>query len=212
MYPGSSGTRNLRDNLSDLKAQVAANKKGIDLITELIDEYSLLVVQAYMNHIQTNAELAVRDMLREIGSKTKERTGRTVLSAVDYMDDGTPICLTVSITDDGGAVFDFTGTGPEVYGNCNAPRAIILSAIIYCLRCMVGHDVPLNQGCLKPIQLTIPSHTILSPSETAAVVGGNVLTTQRLVDVIFRAFETCAASQVGLLTLNVWTSVLNMES
>ena len=145
MYPGSSGTRNLRDNLSDLKAQVAANKKGIDLITELIDEYSLVVVQAYMNHIQTNAEIAVRDMLKEIGSKTLERTGRTVLSAVDHMDDGTPICLSVSISDDGSAVFDFTETGPEVYGNCNAPRAIILSAIIYCLRCMVGHDVPLNQ-------------------------------------------------------------------
>ena len=144
-YPGSSGTRNLRDNLSDLKAQVAANKKGIDLITELIDEYSLVVVQAYMNHIQTNAEIAVRDMLKEIGSGTKERTGRTMLSAVDYMDDGTPIRLSVSIKDDGSAVFDFTGTGPEVYGNCNAPRAIILSAIIYCLRCMVGHDVPLNQ-------------------------------------------------------------------
>ena len=145
-YPGSSGTRNLRDNLSDLKAQVAANQKGIGLITELIDEYSLDVVQAYMNHIQNNAEVAVRDVLMDIATRTKERTGRSVLSAVDYMDDGTPIYLTVSIKEsDGGAVFDFTGTGPEVYGNCNAPRAIIFSAIIYCLRCMVGHDVPLNQ-------------------------------------------------------------------
>lgn len=195
-YPGSTGTRNLRDNLSDLKAQVAANQKGIGLITELIDEYNLDVVQAYMNHIQTNAEVAVRDVLKEIATRTKERVGRSVLTAVDYMDDGTPICLTVSIQEnDGGAVFDFTGTGPEVYGNCNAPRAIILSAIIYCLRCMVGHDVPLNQGCLKPVQLVIPPGTILSPSETSAVVGGNVLTTQRIVDVVFKAFQTCAASQ-----------------
>ena len=162
IYPGSSGTRNLRDNLSDLKAQVAANNKGIALITELIEEYSLDVVQAYMSHIQANAELAVRNMLKEIRSKTKEQTGRTLLSAVDHMDDGTPIgrtllsavdhmddgtpiCLSVCIADDGSAVFDFTGTGPEVYGNTNAPRAIVLSAIIYCLRCMVGYDVPLNQ-------------------------------------------------------------------
>lgn len=145
-YPASSGTRNLRDNLSDLKAQVAANQKGIGLITELIDEYSLDVVQAYMNHIQNNAEIAVRDVLKEIAVQAKKRTGRSILTAVDYMDDGTPIRLTVSIEEkDGSALFDFTSTGPEVYGNCNAPRAIILSALIYCLRCMVGHDVPLNQ-------------------------------------------------------------------
>lgn len=85
--------------------------------------------------------------------------------------------------------------GHEVYGNCNAPRAVTLSAILYCLRCMVGHDVPLNQGCLAPVKVVLPEHSLLNPSADAAVVGGNVLTSQRVVDVVFRAFEMCAASQ-----------------
>lgn len=172
--------------------QSILSSSGILLVQGLIDYYGLDVVQAYMAHIQENAEVAVRDMLREIAGRVPN--GR--LTAVDHMDDGTAIRLEISIdSDQGSAVFDFTGTGPEVYGNCNAPRAVTLSAIIYCLRCMVGHDVPLNQGCLKPIKVVIPDGTILTPSEVAAVVGGNVLTSQRVTDVIFRAFEVCAASQ-----------------
>ncbi|KAL9974393.1 hypothetical protein ACROYT_G011417 [Oculina patagonica] len=195
-YPGCSGTRNLHDNLSDLKAQVAANHKGIKLIRGLIEEYSLPVVQAYMKYIQHNAEVAVREMLKDIASKTKERTGKTVLSSVDHMDDGSCIKLTISIDEkEGSAVFDFTGTGPEMYGNCNAPRAITFSAIIYCLRCMVKHSIPLNQGCLAPVKVIIPPGSVLDPTETAAVVGGNVLTSQRVVDVVLKAFEVCAASQ-----------------
>ncbi|WAR11990.1 OPLA-like protein [Mya arenaria] len=182
-YPGSSGTRNLHDNLSDLKAQVAANQKGIRLIKGLIDEYGLEVVQAYMAHIQDNAEIAVRDMLREIARKTRARTGTTHLYAQDFMDNGAEINLKINIDEQQGtAVCDFTGSSYEVYGNLNAPRAVTLSALIYCLRCMVGHDVPLNQGCLKPVQVVIPKGSILDPSENAAVVGGNVLTSQRIVD------------------------------
>uniref|UniRef100_A0A0B6ZGC5 5-oxoprolinase n=2 Tax=Arion vulgaris TaxID=1028688 RepID=A0A0B6ZGC5_9EUPU len=195
-YPGSSGTRNLHDNLSDLKAQVAANQRGIKLITELIHEYGLEVVQAYMKYIQENAELAVRDMLKEIARKTKARTGYTKLYAEDFMDHGTKICLHVDINEtEGTAIFDFTGTGFQVHGNTNAPRAITLSAIIYSVRCMVGHDVPLNQGCLAPIKVIMPKGSIIDPSEQAAVVGGNVLTSQRIVDVVFKAFGVCAASQ-----------------
>eukprot|EP00112_Aurelia_sp_Birch-Aquarium-sp1_P015543 Seg3453.3 transcript_id=Seg3453.3/GoldUCD/mRNA.D3Y31 product=5-oxoprolinase protein_id=Seg3453.3/GoldUCD/D3Y31 len=195
-YPGSSGTRNLHDNISDLRAQVAANHKGIQLIQDLIDEYGLKVVQDYMGYIQENAELAVQQMLKEIASKTKARTGKTILSAVDYMDNGSPIKLKISINETKGtAIVDFTGTGHEVFGNINAPKAVTLSALIYCLRCMVGHDVPLNQGCLAPVRTIIPEGSLINPSETAAVVGGNVLTSQRIVDVIFKAFGTCAASQ-----------------
>uniref|UniRef100_A0A182Q3G2 5-oxoprolinase n=1 Tax=Anopheles farauti TaxID=69004 RepID=A0A182Q3G2_9DIPT len=193
---GAPGTRNLSDNLSDLRAQIAANQKGIQLVSELIDAYGLSVVQAYMGHMQQNAELAVRDMLKAIARDTRERTGTTVLEAEQHMDDGTPIRLVVRIDEElGSAVCDFGGTGPEVSGNCNAPRAITLSALIYCLRCMVGHDVPLNQGCLAPIEVIIPPGSILDPSEGAAVVGGNVLTSQRVVDTVFAAFGTCAASQ-----------------
>uniref|UniRef100_A0A7G3ARE1 Putative oxoprolinase n=1 Tax=Lutzomyia longipalpis TaxID=7200 RepID=A0A7G3ARE1_LUTLO len=191
--PGACGTRNLSDNLSDLKAQIAANHKGIQLVGELIDIYGLSVVQAYMNFIQANAELAVSDMLKEIAKKTQHGE---VLEAEERMDDGTPIKLRITINEnEGTAVCDFTGSGPEVIGNCNAPRAITLSALIYCLRCMVGHDVPLNQGCLAPIRVIVPKNSILDPSEGAAVVGGNVLTSQRIVDTILRAFRVCAASQ-----------------
>ncbi|XP_075985169.1 5-oxoprolinase isoform X2 [Anticarsia gemmatalis] len=194
--PGCSGTRNLADNLSDLKAQVAANQRGIQLVGELIDEYGLDVVQAYMTHIQKNAELAVRDMLKEIANNALTKTGSAVLKATEYMDNGTPITLTVTLDKElGSAICDFTGTGVEVWGNLNAPRAITLSALIYCLRCMVGHDVPLNQGCLNPVKVIIPAGSILDPSEGAAVVGGNVLTSQRIVDVVLKAFQVCAASQ-----------------
>lgn len=112
------------------------------------------------------------------------------------MDDGSPIRLKITIDEVvGSAVCDFTGSGYQVHGNCNAPRAVVMSALIYCLRCMVGHDVPLNQGCLNPIQVEIPKNSILDPSEDAAVVGGNVLTSQRIVDVILSAFQVCGASQ-----------------
>ncbi|XP_060532261.1 5-oxoprolinase isoform X2 [Cylas formicarius] len=195
-----AGGRNLQDNLSDLRAQVAANKKGIDLVSELISQYGLGVVQAYMGHIQTNAELAVRDMLREIAKDTAAKTGGgdgvSVLSFVDYMDDGSPISLRVSLDRDSGSAYcDFEGSGPEVWGNCNAPKAVTLSALIYCLRSMIGHDIPLNQGCLAPVRVNIPEGTILNPGDEAAVVGGNVLTSQRVVDVVLGAFEVCAASQ-----------------
>ncbi|XP_025416669.1 5-oxoprolinase isoform X2 [Sipha flava] len=194
--PGSSGTRNLKDNLSDLKAQIAANQKGIYLVTELINSYGLDVVQAYMNHIQNNAELAVRDMLKDIGNTNLLACGLKTLQSIDYLDDGSIIKLSVQINvENGEAIFDFSGTSYEVWGNCNAPKAITLSALIYCLRSMIGYDIPLNQGCLKPIKVIVPSGTILDPSENAAVVGGNVLTSQRIVDVVLKAFNAAADSQ-----------------
>ncbi|KZF20131.1 5-oxoprolinase [Xylona heveae TC161] len=191
-YPGCSGTRCLADNLNDLKAQIAANQKGINLISALIEDYGEEVVQFYMHNIQNNAELSVRNLLKQVSKRFEGKD----LSAVDYMDDGSPIRLKISIdADKGEAVFDFAGTGPEVYGNINAPRAVTYSAIIYCLRCLISEDIPLNQGCMKPIDVRIPPKSFLSPSSRAAVVGGNVLTSQRLTDVILKCFQACAASQ-----------------
>lgn len=191
-YPGCSGTRCLSDNISDLKAQVAANQKGINLITDLINEYDLETVQAYMIHIRNNAEQAVRNLLKDFSKRFEGKD----LWAKDYMDDGSPIELRIKIDPkEGSALFDFEGTGPEMYGNLNAPTSITYSAIIYCLRCLVASDIPLNQGCLTPITVEIPENCFLRPSGTAAVVGGNVLTSQRLTDVILKAFEACAASQ-----------------
>ena len=96
---------------------------------------------------------------------------------------------------DGSAIFDFHGTDKEVYANWNAPKSVTYSAIIYCLRCLVNLDIPLNQGALAPISIQIPSGCFLNPSDDAAVVGGNVMTSQRLCDVILKAFEACSASQ-----------------
>ncbi|CAD5226711.1 unnamed protein product [Bursaphelenchus xylophilus] len=194
--PGCSGSRNLRDNIADLNAQIAANQKGIHLLNELVQSYSLEVVQAYMGHIKRNAETAVRTLLKDTAVKTLKENGRPTLLAEDFMDDGTRIALAVHIDQDtGDATFDFTGTGLQVYSSCNTPPAVRMAAIIYCLRCLIGKDIPLNQGCLEPIQIVVPDGTIISPSEDAAVVGGNVLTSQRLCDVIFKAFKACAASQ-----------------
>lgn len=191
-YPGCSGTRCLGDVESDLRAQIAANQKGVTLIYTMVSEYSLKTVQEYMFHIRDNAELAVRNLLRSVA----KRQGTNELSAVDYLDDGTPIALKVTIdSDKGSAVFDFEGTGPEIYGNLNAPVSVTYSAIIYCLRAMVDQDIPLNQGCLVPITVKLPPGCCLDPSDTAAVVGGNVCTSQRVTDVVLKAFEAAAASQ-----------------
>lgn len=191
-HPGCSGTRCLKDNISDLKAQVAANNKGINLIQSLISEYGLRKVHTYMYAIQNTAERAVRELLKE----TYVKFAGEPLNATDYMDDGTPIVLTVTINnEDGSACFDFTGTGPEVYGNTNAPLAITNSAIIYCLRSLVASDIPLNEGCLAPIKICIPANSLLAPSSSASVVGGNVLTSQRITDVVLKAFGACADSQ-----------------
>ena len=191
-YPECSGTRCLADNMNDLKAQIAANQKGINLISALIDDYGEEIVQFYMRNIQDNAELSVRNLLKAVSKRFENRD----LSAIDYMDDGSPIALKISIDPaKGEAIFDFAGTGTEVYGNINAPEAVTYSAIIYCLRSLISEDIPLNQGCLKPINVLIPKKSFLSPSGKAAVVGGNVLTSQRVTDVILRAFSACAASQ-----------------
>ncbi|GAA5924884.1 uncharacterized protein JCM15063_005758 [Sporobolomyces koalae] len=190
--PGCSGTRCLSDVESDLKAQISANQKGVGLIRLLIKEYSLETVQKYMLWIRDNAELAVRNLLKRVAET--RRTSK--LHAVDHLDDGTPIELTVTINEnEGSAVFDFEGTGPEIYGNLNAPVSVTYSAIIYSLRAMVNESIPLNQGCLVPIDVRLPKGSCLDPSDSAAVVGGNVCTSQRITDVVLKAFGAASASQ-----------------
>ncbi|KAI9327021.1 Hydantoinase B/oxoprolinase [Zopfochytrium polystomum] len=171
--------------------QVAANQRGIALVKDLIQEYGLDVVQAYMDHIRGNAELAVRNLLKDF-AKTQ---GRHV-EAEDYMDDGSTIRLSIAVDEaTGNAIFDFTGTSPEVKIDCSSPSRLLsttIASIIYCLRCLVNLDMPLNQGALQPITFVIPEGSMVCPSETAAVVGGSVLTSQRLCDVILRAFKVAA--------------------
>ncbi|KAL5340304.1 Hydantoinase B/oxoprolinase-domain-containing protein [Aspergillus crustosus] len=188
-YPGCTGSRHIQDNISDLKAQIAANHKGMTLVQALIQEYTLPVVQMYMRAIQSNAELAVRSYLLSTRNKLSSQ-----LFATDQMDNGTLINLAISISPDGSAIFDFTGTGVEMLSNINAPPAITHSAIIYTLRLLIGTDIPLNQGCLAPITVILPKGSFLNPSSGPAVCAGNTQTSQRVVDVILRAFHAAAAS------------------
>lgn len=146
-HPDIVGTRNLIDNLGDFKAQIAANHRGIQLVQGLMEEYSLVYVQAQMKFIQDNAEQSVRYMLGEIAERVENCSDKdeVQVKAEESMDDGSRMRLKLTInktTQE--AVFDFTGTDPEMYGNCNAPRSIASSAIIYCLRCLVNTEIPLN--------------------------------------------------------------------
>jgi 5-oxoprolinase (ATP-hydrolysing) len=129
-----------------------------------------------MRYIQKNAESSVKAMLRELSLKHGLNEIDTVY-AKDSMDDGSTIKLALTINRiEGSAIFDFSGTDEEMLGNCNAPRSITSSAVIYCLRCLVNSEIPLNQGCLNPIKIILPQNSLLNPSARAAVVGGNVET------------------------------------
>ncbi|KAJ9142432.1 Hydantoinase B/oxoprolinase [Pleurostoma richardsiae] len=199
-YPDCIGSNSIHDNLTDLKAQIAANQRGSLLIQELFVEYGTRTVQRYMNAIQATAEIAVRQYLKKVA-----KVHPKPLKAVDFLDDGTEIHLEVRIDSQNGSTdFDFTGTGPETYGNRNAPKCLVYSAIIYALRAMINEDIPLNQGCLNPTNIIIPKNTVLSPSCGAAVYTGNSLTSQRVTDVVFKAFQACAASQGCMNSVQIY--------
>jgi len=189
-----SGSRKPEDNIADLKAQIAANKRGIDLVLELIANYSVEEVLDMMVAVQKAAETAVRSKLKQI-AKERFQDGKPI-TAVDYMDNGLKVKLNINIDPStGDTVFDFTGTSHQSFTNVNAPEAVVSSAVIYTLRSLVNDDIPLNDGCMVPVKLIIPQYSFLKPSEELAVVGGNVLTSQRVTDVILMAFGAQANSQ-----------------
>ncbi|CAD8176335.1 unnamed protein product [Paramecium octaurelia] len=188
-------SREKQDNVQDLKAQIAANNKGIQLIEQLITQEGYEKVDQNMKRIQENGENCVRQMLYEISIKNNLKEIDTIESD-EYMDDGSKINLKLTINrQDRSVIFDFTGTSQQVLGNTNCPVSVTKSAIIYCLRCLVDMDIPLNQGCLNPTQIIIPKNSLLSPNHLCAIVGGNVLTSQRITDLILKCFQATAASQ-----------------
>lgn len=189
--PGCNSTQRLSDNITDLHSFAAANNKGAKLLRKLIEQRGKETVQFYMAAIQSNAEIAIRNFLKRV--RTQYPDGK--LNSVGYMDNSSRICLEVRIREDGSATFDFAGTTPELHGNMNAPRALTYSGIIFCLRAMIGSDIPLNQGCLSPIDVIIPEGCFLNPSADAAVCAGNTHTSQRICDTILQAFEAAAGSQ-----------------
>jgi len=178
--------RHLQQNLADLQAQVAANQRGMQELRSLCDRYGREVVVAYMQFTQDNAAECVRQCLRSLASGTF-RTD---------MDNGS--CLQVQITIDpeqGTALLDFSGTSPQRSDNFNAPLAITKAVALYVFRTLVQEDIPLNEGCLRPITLRIPTGCLLNPTYPAAVVAGNVETSQALANLLYGALGVMAASQ-----------------
>ena len=181
-------SRLLEDNISDLRAQVAANNQGIKLVNELMFEYSQELVLNFMTYIIDNSKHEVEKLISSFDLDE--------LTAEDFLDDGSRIALKISLDKENKkAVFDFTGTQDELENNLNTPIAVVSSAVLYCLRVVLAKDIPLNQGFLLPIDIKIPENSLLNPSLDAAVVAGNVQTSQRIVDVILKAFGICGASQ-----------------
>ncbi|MCH7733101.1 MAG: hydantoinase B/oxoprolinase family protein [Candidatus Marinimicrobia bacterium] len=192
---GQWPVRNLEERIADLKAQVAANQKGISELVRLVAQYGLDTVTAYMSHIQDNATEAMIAALKKL---TRGKPGFEG-SFEDYLDDGTRISVKIRISRKSNSAYkmhiDFSGTDPEMPGNLNAPVAVTKSAVLYVLRTLIDRDIPLNEGCLRPIEIVIPEGSILNPSKNAAVGGGNVETSQRVVDTLYGALGITAASQ-----------------
>lgn len=179
------------ENLADIRAQIAANRTGARELQTMLERYGSGVVLAYMNHIRNAAERKMRAALARLpdGERRFE----------DRMDDGTPIVVTLTKRGET-AVLDFAGTGPVNRGNLNANPAIVRSAVLYCLRCLIDEDIPLNGGVLAPVTIRIPEGILNppahpDPARCPAVIGGNVETSQRVVDVVLGALGLCAASQ-----------------
>jgi 5-oxoprolinase (ATP-hydrolysing) len=178
--------RNPAQNLADLRAQLAANRRGIGELERMMDEFGAPVVKAYMAHIQQNAAAAVEDALATLAD------GRFRWQ----MDGGETIEVAIRVDRAARrAVIDFAGTSAQSPGNLNAPAAICRAAVLYVFRCLVDRDIPLNEGCLAPLELRIPPGSLLNPRWPAAVAGGNVETSQCVVDALLGALGAAAASQ-----------------
>jgi 5-oxoprolinase (ATP-hydrolysing) len=185
--------RNPVQNLNDIKAQIAANEKGVAELRKMVEQFTLPVVKAYMNHVQDNAAESVRRVLDRLHD-----------SEFAYeMDQGTVIKVKIAVDKQKReATVDFTGTSPQQPTNFNAPEPVTRAAVLYVFRVMVDDDIPMNAGCLRPINIVIPKKSMLSPEYPAAVVAGNVETSQAVTDTLFGALGALAAAQGTMNNLN----------
>lgn len=184
--------RNVIQNVADLKAQIAANEKGVQELARMVQQFTLPVVEAYMRHVQDNAEESVRRVIEVLKD-----------SSFEYAtDQGAVIKVKITVDrDNREATVDFTGTSPVQNTNFNAPEPVTRAAVLYCFRVMVDGDIPMNAGCLKPINIIIPDDCMLRPSYPAAVVAGNVETSQHVTNALFGALGVMAASQGSMNNL-----------
>ena len=187
--------RNPEQNIADLQAQVAANNRGVQEIRSMVEQFGLSTVQAYMQHVQDNAERAVRRVVRQL----YEQHGNATLSALVPMDCGAKIQVSILLSADSQAekvaTIDFMGTSSQQKNNFNAPLAVCKAAVLYVFRTLVDAPIPLNAGCLKPLEIVVPDGCMLSPNYPAAVVAGNVETSQAVTDALYGALGVLAASQ-----------------
>jgi 5-oxoprolinase (ATP-hydrolysing) len=183
---GPYPARNPAQNIADLKAQIAACVKGADELKNLCTTQGREVVAAYMGHVQDNAEEQVRRVIGALDDGAFDQE----------MDDGAVIRVRVTVDrQTRSATIDFTGTSPQRPTNFNAPRSVTTAAVLYVFRCLIDTDIPLNAGCLRPLNIIVPEHSLLNPSYPAAVVAGNVETSQAVTDALFGALGVMAASQ-----------------
>jgi 5-oxoprolinase (ATP-hydrolysing) len=178
--------RRPEDNLAELEAMAAANRAGVRLLQGLCEEHGRQAVQVTMRQLQ---QAAAGKVAREIGQLPDGEH-----RFADALDDGTPVSVSLRIRGERMTI-DFAGTGPASPGNLNAPRAVVQAAVIYVLRALVAERIPLNGGCLEPVEVIVPPGSLLDPPPGSAVVGGNVETSQRIVDVLLGALGRVAASQ-----------------
>ena len=171
-------SRNPKTNLADLRAQIAANRKGVDEVARMIENFGLDVVQAYMKHVQDNAEEAVRRVVDALDD------GEYAYET----DSGAVIRVRVRVNrENRSATVDFTGTSPQLASNFNAPFAVVNAAVLYVFRTLVADDIPLNDGCLRPLDIVVPPGSMLAPEPPAAVVAGNVETSQAITGALYAA-------------------------
>jgi 5-oxoprolinase (ATP-hydrolysing) len=190
LQSGRYPVRNVVQNIADLQAQVAANEKGVQELRRMVAHFGLDVVQAYMRHVQDNAEESVRRVLAKMSGSLKDS------SFTLPMDCGARIRVSITIgKDKRSAAIDFAGTSAQLPNNFNAPSAVAMAAVLYVFRTLVDDDIPLNAGCLKPLEVRIPEGSMLRPRYPAAVVAGNVETSQCVTDALYGALGVLAASQ-----------------
>jgi len=190
---GKHPSRNPEQNMADLKAQIAANEKGVQELRRMVEQFGLDVVQAYMRHVQDNAEESVRRVI------TRLKDGSFTLP----LDNGAQIRVAIRVdTRARSAEIDFSGTSPQQENNFNAPTAVCMAAVLYVFRTLVDDEIPLNAGCLKPLKVTIPPGSMLNPNPPASVVAGNVETSTCITNALYGALGVMAAGQC---TMNNFT-------
>ena len=193
LQSGEYPSRNPQQNMADLKAQIAANEKGVQELRKMVDQFGLDVVQAYMRHVQDNAEESVRRVI------TRLKDGDFTLP----LDNGAQIRVAIRVNaKERSAEIDFTGTSEQQLNNFNAPTAVCMAAVLYVFRTLVDDDIPLNAGCLKPLKVIIPAGSMLNPNPPASVVAGNVETSSCITNALYGALGVMAASQC---TMNNFT-------